>query len=229
VCDSIWTIVDSYNPRTAQGLSIASGDNRVRFNALLTRMRIFFPCHNEFDTMTRMSDIQPTESPLPSDALGYAPTEDISPEKIAARARMTVRLICSIIFFVSAAMLAVGFKLTPSTNGTGTHQELGLPPCGMLEFTGYPCPTCGCTTAVSHFAHGNLISSFVTQPFGFGVALLASLLVPFTFMGVATGTWYGPTMFWLSWHWQKWVYGTLGVLALAWIYKIIIIKMHITF
>jgi hypothetical protein len=176
--------------------------------------------------MAWMSDIPPTESTLSLAAVGDA---EPSPEKIAARGRATVRIVCSVLFFVCAAMLLVGLKLTPSSAGTGTHQELGLPPCGLLERTGYPCPTCGCTTAVSHFAHGQLVASFLTQPFGFAVGLLASLLLPLTFAGTLTGTWYGPSMFWLSWHWQRWFYGTLGLLAAAWIYKIIIIRMHITF
>jgi hypothetical protein len=65
-----------------------------------------------------------------------------------------------------AGMLGLGLYLTPSTTGAGTHEQLGLPPCGMLLATGHPCPTCGVTTAFALAAHGHLAESLVTQPLG---------------------------------------------------------------
>ncbi len=136
---------------------------------------------------------------------------------------------CIFIFVVAAAMFSVGLYLTPSPSGMGSHQQLGLPPCGWLTTLGFPCPTCGCTTAVSNFAHGHILRSFLTQPFGFAVGLLAALLLPLTFMGMITGRWIGPSMFWLGWHWKTWVILTLVILVGGWIYKIIIYQHHITF
>ncbi|HVT81889.1 MAG TPA: DUF2752 domain-containing protein [Phycisphaerae bacterium] len=176
-----------------------------------------------------MSDIPTTDSlPQVPDELTLAPPI-VKPQPTPAQKRLEVRIWCALTFALCITMLGIGFWLSPKSAGTGSHEELGLPPCGFLATTGYPCPTCGCTTAVSNFSHGYLLRSFLTQPFGFAVALLAAVLVPLTLWGAVTGTWKGPSMFWLGWHWQYWVYGGLALLALGWIYKSIIIKQHITF
>ncbi|MBN1845897.1 MAG: DUF2752 domain-containing protein, partial [Sedimentisphaerales bacterium] len=47
-----------------------------------------------------------------------------------------------------------------------THEQLGRPACGFLEHTGYPCPTCGMTTAFSYVLHGRILLAFTTQPAG---------------------------------------------------------------
>jgi hypothetical protein len=117
-------------------------------------------------------------------------------------------------------MLLVGLWLKPDQRGVETHTQIGLLPCGFMRVFKVPCPTCGCTTAVSHFSHGNLTRSLFTQPFGFAVALLATILVPLTAVGVVTGRWLGPSMFWLNWYWWMWVYGGLLLLLGAWAYKI---------
>ena len=107
------------------------------------------------------------------------------PEPTPAQKRLEVRIWCAFVFAMCITMLGIGLWLSPNNNpvaggpaaGTGSHEELGLPPCGFLATTGYPCPTCGCTTAVSNFSHGHILRSFLTQPFGFAVALLAAALL----------------------------------------------------
>ncbi len=69
-----------------------------------------------------------------------------------------------------------------------------------------------------------MLTSLATQPFGFAVGVLALLLVPLTAMGMVTGRWIGPSMFYLSWYWRVWVYGGLGLMAVAWGYKIVMVK-----
>jgi hypothetical protein len=81
---------------------------------------------------------------------------------------------------VSAAPLFVGAWLRPRPEGFGTHESLGLPPCGFLLVTGKPCVTCCMTTAVSLVAHGKIEKAFVVQPAG---ALIAIVL--------ASGVWLG--------------------------------------
>src|ERR1043165_7524101 len=122
-----------------------------------------------------MSDITPN-SPAPAPEIPYAPPG----AKTGAQIRLETRLWCSFIFAICAAMLGIALYLKPDPLhlGAGTHQQLGLPPCGFFQTTGIPCPTCGCTTAVTWFAHASPLKSFLTQPFGFAVALLAALLVP---------------------------------------------------
>src|SRR5215467_13894008 len=78
----------------------------------------------------------------------------------------------------SAAILLIGRFLRPSAEGVGTHQQLGLPPCAFLHFTGIPCPSCGLTTSVAHAARFHFYQSITTQPFGLVVFIFAVLSVP---------------------------------------------------
>lgn len=134
-----------------------------------------------------------------------------------------VRMWCGFVLLICAGMLGAGLYATPSPTGTGTHTQLGMLRCDFLAWTGIPCPTCGCTTAVAHFAHGHVFTSFTTQPFGFALALVAFLLLPLTLVGVITGKWYGPSTFKLAWHWRWWMYGGTAIFFVAWLYKIALI------
>jgi len=82
----------------------------------------------------------------------------------------------------SAAMLGIGRVLTPNPRGIGTHEQLGLPPCMFLKLTGIPCPSCGLTTSVAYAAHLQFSASFVTQPFGLLIALIAFVSIPVAFV-----------------------------------------------
>ena len=173
-----------------------------------------------------MSDIPttvPESVPRVPPVLVEAPLPPAMAEKTAAQQRLEVRVWCTFVFVICAAMFGLALYLTPHE---GLHQKFGMPECGMLQMTGVPCPTCGCTTAVTYFAHGNPVASFVTQPFGFMVALLGFVLLPLTGYGLVTGKWKGPSMFVLQWHWQTWVYGGVGILLAGWAYKIIAVRMH---
>lgn len=64
----------------------------------------------------------------------------------------------------------LGWRARPDPRGFGTHEQLGLAPCRAMDWFGVPCPGCGVTTSVAHAAHGDLVASFVTQPFGLLVA-----------------------------------------------------------
>jgi len=118
-----------------------------------------------------------------------------------------------------ALMNAVAWRLTPSASGIGTHEQLGLPACGFLTVTGWPCPSCGLTTSVSHLVHGEIIQAIIVQPFG--VALYAVLLFVTGFaswalvrsrpLGVLTES----AMF------EKVQYVLLALMILSWVYKIL--------
>jgi hypothetical protein len=69
------------------------------------------------------------------------------------------------------AILATGAWLRPEHSGISTHTQLGFPPCQFEVRTGLPCPSCGFTTSVSHFAHGNMLASAYLQPMGFVIAV----------------------------------------------------------
>jgi hypothetical protein len=64
--------------------------------------------------------------------------------------------------------------------------DFGLlfPPCGLKMRTGWPCPTCGMTTAVLAFARGEVLSAFYIQP---AAGLLCTLLVAIAFFSMLMG------------------------------------------
>ncbi len=83
---------------------------------------------------------------------------------------------------VSGIVLTIARVLSPSPNGLGTHQQLGLPPCFFHKLTGIPCPTCGMTTSFAHTVRFHFYEAFVTQPFGMLACVLMALLIPLSFV-----------------------------------------------
>lgn len=69
------------------------------------------------------------------------------------------------------AVLCIAAWLRPDSAGHGTHQQLGLFPCGWVMALNKPCPTCGMTTAFAHAADCRFGRSFLTQPMGMVLAL----------------------------------------------------------
>lgn len=84
-----------------------------------------------------------------------------------------------VLLAICLAGLLIGGNLTPNRQGFGTHSQLGLPPCGFLVASGFPCMTCGMTTSVSLAAQGRLQDSARVQPGGLVVAI-----------GLACGVWF---------------------------------------
>jgi len=66
-------------------------------------------------------------------------------------------------------LLSIAFVLSPSEEGIGTHQQLGLPTCGWILASDIPCPTCGMTTSWTHTVRGNFVAlgGFITATTGF--------------------------------------------------------------
>lgn len=61
---------------------------------------------------------------------------------------------------------ALSLSLRPDPRGYNTHTQLGLPPCPKLAQTGWPCLTCGMTTAFAYAARGQLLRALDSQPLG---------------------------------------------------------------
>ena len=83
---------------------------------------------------------------------------------------------------VSGVVLTIARVVSPSPNGFGTHQQLGLPPCFFHKLTGIPCPTCGMTTSFAHTVRLHFYEAFITQPFGMLACVLMALLIPLSFV-----------------------------------------------
>lgn len=69
---------------------------------------------------------------------------------------------------VLVALMCVGVSLylIPDPSGYNTHTQLGLPPCPRYAQTGWPCLTCGMTTAFAYAARLRFDRAFLCQPFG---------------------------------------------------------------
>jgi len=89
-----------------------------------------------------------------------------------------IRLCALLIAAFCITILAVAARINPDPAGHGTREQLGIPLCGFYERTGYPCPTCGMTTAFAHLVRGRVIRAFSTQPAG-ALAALACMIIPF--------------------------------------------------
>ena len=85
------------------------------------------------------------------------------------------RLVASIVGLLAVVLTGFLASVAPDGRGHGTHEQLGMEPCGWPMNYGIPCPTCGCTTAATQVVHGDLLGAFVTQPFGAVIALLGLL------------------------------------------------------
>jgi hypothetical protein len=137
---------------------------------------------------------------------------------VGDRASVGERVGQAAVLLAAVGVVALGLVLDPSPTGAGTHCQLGLPPCGMLETTGLPCPTCGVTTAFSLAAHGRFAESLVTQPFGLAMFLLVAGGGLGLTAALATGRSVLPLL-------TPWTLGTLGVALMllllgSWTYKL---------
>jgi len=103
-----------------------------------------------------------------------------------ADAPWVVRLLWIWLLAVCVLLLALGRHLKPDPRGLGTHEQLGLPPCGFYLATGLPCPTCGVTTAYVAAVHGEVWQAIKIQPVGAIAALATASLVVLSLAGVAT-------------------------------------------
>ena len=74
--------------------------------------------------------------------------------------------------------------LTPSPEHHGTHTQLGMPPCGFLVYTGYPCPGCGLTTSFAHMIRMEIFGAFQANPFGILLFLATAAIVPISLFGI---------------------------------------------
>ncbi|QDV64624.1 DUF2752 domain-containing protein [Crateriforma conspicua] len=92
------------------------------------------------------------------------------------------RLVAAVAAGVPLVLLLIASTLQPSSEGLGTHRQLGLPPCSTRILLGVRCPACGMTTSWSHFTHGQWASSLAVNSGGFFLAVFALI-----FSGVAIG------------------------------------------
>lgn len=77
------------------------------------------------------------------------------------------RRVASCVWFaVWLGVVAFAIYLSPSSDGHGTHQQLGLPPCPSVLMFDRPCPGCGLTTSWTALIHGDFARAFQAHPLG---------------------------------------------------------------
>lgn len=131
------------------------------------------------------------------------------------------RVLASLIAVGLLSGLVLASTLTPSHSGFGTHTQLGLPACGWLISTGYPCPTCGFTTAFAFAAQGEFGAAWRAQPAALLAAVLAAsgfwLAVHVAVFGSRVGTLVAKLLtpwvlvpalvvFLAGWGWKMWTW-----------------------
>jgi hypothetical protein len=117
--------------------------------------------------------------PPPADRFGGG----FAPE----RGDWSSRITWFVLFAVPLAVVITAAMLTPSSSGHGTHTQLGLPPCGFLVFTGYPCPGCGLTTAFAHMVRLQILGAWSANPFGIVLFTVTALTIPVAAVGFVRG------------------------------------------
>lgn len=130
------------------------------------------------------------------------------------------RAAAALVFAGALGLLAVAAWLTPNVSGLGTHRQLGFPTCTMIVLTGYPCPTCGMTTAFSFTVRGRFWAAFSAHPGGLFLALSTVAALSVSLSVLVTGrvwrvNWYRVTPFRLS-------ITVVTVVLGGWAYKVIV-------
>jgi len=128
---------------------------------------------------------------LPSVA-PYQPFPPAPPEVLDARFGVPLGTVGSrITWFVLAALpatvIGTARALTPNPLGHGTHTQLGLPPCGFLMVTGFPCPGCGLTTSFANMADFHFIDAARANAFGVLLFLVSFATIPVALAGLVRG------------------------------------------
>jgi Na+/melibiose symporter-like transporter len=98
------------------------------------------------------------------------------------------RLVWLIFFAGPLAVVITAAFLTPSSEGHGTHTQLGLPPCGFLVYTGVPCPGCGLTTSFSHMVRLEVFGAAHANLFGILLFLTTVAMIPVAAIGFVKKT-----------------------------------------
>lgn len=128
------------------------------------------------------------------------------------------RLVAAVVFAASLGVLVVAAWLRPAEAGTGTHTQLGLPPCGFKFSSGLPCATCGMTTSFSHAANGDLITAVATQPAGTLLAVLTAITAVVSGWALVSGMSLAPLgrAVWRPRH----LLGLIALLLVSWGYTL---------
>lgn len=140
------------------------------------------------------------------------------------RASAADRTAAAITAAIALAVLCVAAWLSPSSDGHGTHTQLGLPACGMYLVTGQPCPTCGMTTSFALMTKLRVVEAVKTQPFGALLALLTGVWFWGALHVAVFGSRLGSVVMRMLTARTMWA--TAGLALCAWGYKVWMMNAH---
>jgi hypothetical protein len=120
---------------------------------------------------------------------------------------------------MALTVLVIAVRLDPDPRGVGTHEQLGLAACGMLERIRLPCPTCGMTTSFALLLEGQVAASLINQPSGTLLAFVTACAVWVCGYIAATGL---PAARWFDrFPTLTQVIVFVGLMLAGWVWKII--------
>ena len=103
--------------------------------------------------------------------------------------RWRQRVVAVVVGGMLVALLVTAARLTPSSAGLGTHQQLGLPPCTVLDWFGIRCPSCGMTTSWAHMVRGHVLAAMRANAGGALLAVAAAACGPWLVASGVRGRW----------------------------------------
>jgi len=139
-------------------------------------------------------------------------------ERTAHKRGVPHYLVLSGFLGATATMGLLAVVAKPDARGYGTHEQLGLSPCRLKQWTDIPCPGCGVTTSVTLAVQGRPLESFLVQPFGLITAISLPLLSIWAVLGHFRGVDVYRT---IETRKGRWVKIAAGLMAVAWAYKLI--------
>ena len=143
------------------------------------------------------SDARPAAGPLPAGRVRWVPVD------VWGRWTWAVCALGGLGLVVIAALTE------PDPVVGRTRSVLPIPRCGVLVRTGWPCPSCGMTTAFAYVVRGRLDRALLAQPAGALFGLVVSLGWPLGVVVAVSGRRPG-VAFWVLRH-SGWLLLGLGV------------------
>ena len=135
------------------------------------------------------------------------------------------RISFALIVLMLSAVLVIAGYVVPDESGIGSHRQLSMSACGFYERTGYPCPTCGMTTAFAHVVRGQLLKAFWVQPAG-TLAALACIAGVFG-AGYLTITGKRLDRYLLEINWMMVIVVMVGIVLAAWGWLCVLTYFHL--
>jgi hypothetical protein len=108
--------------------------------------------------------------------LSQSPFHKSHSSEYALGAISRVLLICWSLFLCAGFALAA--SLQPNSQGFGTHQSLGFPPCTFRILLDIPCPSCGMTTSFAHFMRAEIPQAARANVAGLLLAITCLIQIP---------------------------------------------------